>query len=134
MAHLLGLQWLTTFLSLHTKFLPEPQDFLMEQGTNDFQKSTGKELRCSQASAISKLVLSELQVPVYENHRWVESQELVMPVDLYDLFAEHSTQAVIPSLALFVEDDKAKRDVVGRWRPCGSDDYARTFWQVTGII
>ena len=46
-AHLLGLPWLTTVLSLHTKFLPEPQDVLMERCTDDFQKFTGKELRYS---------------------------------------------------------------------------------------
>ena len=36
----------------------------------------------------------------------------------------------MPSLALFVESDKSKRDMLGRWRPSGADDYARTFRHV----
>ena len=131
-AELLDLGWLSVFLKLVDLHMPDEQDWLLDQCTADFTSSLKKELRYSQSSALSKMVISELRVPVFVDGKWEEGTKLAVPPELFDLFTEHSGRCVIPSLCLWVEEDKSKRDMVGRWRPSGADDYARTFRFVIG--
>ena len=133
-AQLLDLDWLDVFLKLLTKHLPNKSEFLMEQCTSDFERTTGKEMRYRHASALSKIVLSELRIPTLVAGSWVESEVPPVPTILLEMFSEHSARSVVPSLAIFVEEDKEKRNMIGRWRPSGSDDYCRTFRHVVGIV
>ena len=121
-AQLLGLDWLKTFMHLLNAHLPAKQEFLMEACTNDFQRSTGRELRYYQAAALSKVIVEELRTPIKVLGIWTESDEPAAHGALIELFSEHSGRSVVPSLSLFVEEDKSKRDMVGRWRPSGADD------------
>ena len=91
-------------------------------------------MRYSQAAALSRHIIGELRTPIRLEGVWKESEVLAVPSELTELFTEHSARSVVPGLALFVEEDKSKRDMVGRWRPSGADDYARTFRVVVGSI
>ena len=42
-------------------------------------------------------------------------------------WTEHSERAVLPTGLSMLDNDKAERDLLGRWKPEGSDVYARTF-------
>lgn len=125
-AELLDVQWLTTFLELVAAHLPADTDYLLDQCTSDFRRSTGIMLTYAQSSAISGLVLQELTVPAMREGGWVSTDVLIFPPELVGLASEHSGRAVVPSAAIIVEDDKSKRDMAGRWRPTASDDYSRT--------
>ena len=39
----------------------------------------------------------------------------------------HSPRSFMPSMLIFLDVEKTKRDMVGRWCPSGSDDYTRTY-------
>ena len=42
-------------------------------------------------------------------------------------WTEHSERSVLPTGFAMLDNDKAERDLLGRWKPEGSDVYARTF-------
>ena len=78
--------------------------------------------------------MRELHVPECGEEGWYPSDVRAVPEELIGLFTEHSGRSVLPSLAILVEDDKTKRDMLGRWQPSGSDDYARTHRAVVAAI
>ena len=133
-AQLLESEWLVTFLDLVATHLPKDRPYLLDRCSGDYMTTLDKELRYTQASALSRNILRGLKIPTKQNGSWVESDVSAVPEELVDMFTEHSPRSVVPSLALFVEEDKSKRDMVGRWRPSGSDDYSRTFRYVVAMI
>ena len=42
-------------------------------------------------------------------------------------WTEHSERSVLPTGLAMLDNDKAERDLLKRWKPEGSDVYARTF-------
>ena len=78
--------------------------------------------------------MRELRVPVYADGGWKAGDKRAIPTSLESLFTEHSGRNMVPSVAVYVEDDKSKRDCLGRWRPTGSDDYTRTYRSVVTQI
>jgi hypothetical protein len=133
-AQILPMQWIVEFLDLLQTYLPLDRDFLLDAPTQDFKGSSGQRLSHAQASAISKLVISELRVPILKSQNWELGDEKLVPPELEDLFSQHSGRAVLPSMAVFIEQDKSKRDCLGRWKPSASDDYMRTYRTVVASI
>ena len=78
--------------------------------------------------------MTELRVPRCKEGSWEETNERLIPELLTDLFGEHSGRAVLPSMSIHIEDDKSKRDCLGRWKPSASDDYTRTYRVVVTAI
>ena len=127
---LLGLHWLVTFLDLIQTHLPRDTDYLLETSTQDLERATGKMLTYAQSSARTRRALEELRVPIHTNQGWVMSANKVLPQELLTMFTEHGPRSVMPSVAIVVEQDKDKRDMLGRWRPTASDEYSRTHREV----
>ena len=125
-ADLLGNGWLSAWLALLQEHLPLDRDYLLDKPSADYLKTTDKELRYTQSAAMTRVIIAELGVPVLTEGTWTESSFKIMPMELLGFFTEHGPRAVVPSAAVGLEDDKSKRDMVGRWCPSGSDDYART--------
>ena len=125
-ADLLDTMWLATWLGLMQEHLPLDRDYLMDQSTSDYGKSTDKELKYVQSAALTRQVMAELRVPILVEGKWAESEFCSMPAELLGFFTEHGPRSVVPSITVVIEPDKTKRDMVGRWCPSGSDDYART--------
>ena len=125
-ADLLGNNWLASWLELLQKHLPLDREYLLDHCTNDFGKTVDRELKYVQSAALTRLVTSELKVPILAEGKWVESEFVILPIELLGFFTEHGPRSVVPSIAVVVEPDKTKRDMVGRWCPSGSDDYTRT--------
>jgi hypothetical protein len=80
------------------------------------------------------MIMSELRVPKLGEGGWTESEIRAVPEEFVDLFGEHSGRAVLPSMCIYVENDKSKRDCLGRWKPSASDDYVRTYRSVVTAI
>ena len=133
-AELLKVGWLVCWLELLQEYLPLNRDYLLDKPACDFRSTTDQMLRYAQSSALTQTVLLELRVPECGDEGWFESVVQVVPDELVGLFTEHSGRAVVPSLAILVEDDKTKRDMLGRWQPSGSDDYSRTHRAVVAAI
>ena len=125
-ADLLETRWLANWLELLQEHLPLDRDYLMDQATSDYHRTIDKELKYVQSASLTRQVVSELKVPILSEGKWVESDFVIMPVELLGFFTEHGPRSVVPSVAVVIEPDKTKRDMVGRWCPSGSDDYART--------
>ena len=121
-AELLSLGWLADFLSLLQDHLPKDRDYLLDMPTKDLQGTTDQRMTHPQATALSKKVLRDLRVPMLKAGKWVASDSRMVPHELEDLFSQHSGRAVLPSMSIHVEDDKSKRDCLGRWKPSASDD------------
>ena len=133
-AQILPMHWIVEFLDLLQTHLPLDRDYLLDAPTRDFKGSSGQRLTHSQATAISKQVISELRVPVLKLQNWELGLEKLVPSELEDLFSQHSGRAVLPSMAVYIEGDKSKRDCLGRWKPSASDDYMRTYRTVVASI
>ena len=133
-AFLLEPGWLPTFMELITFHLNADKDYLMEAPSKDFASGTGRRLRHSQSAALTRSLMTELTIPVHKDGKWKESQELAVPKELVDLFSEHSPRCVLPSIAILIETDEAKRNCLGRWKPSGAEDYVRTYRTVVSSI
>ena len=133
-AYLLEPGWLPGFMELVTFHLNSNKDYLMEIPSQDFGSGTGRRMRHSQSAALTRTVMSELTVPVYRDGGWKESEQLAVPRELVDLFSEHSPRCVLPSIAILIETDEAKRNCLGRWKPSGAEDYVRTYRTVVTSI
>jgi hypothetical protein len=133
-AQLIPSNWLSLFLELLQEHLPKDRDYLLDLPTKDFKGTTELRLNHSQATAISKQIISELRVPVLTEQGWEAGESRAVPVELVDLFSQHSGRAVLPSMSIHIESDKSKRDCLGRWKPSASDDYMRTYRNVVAAI
>ena len=133
-AELLQLKWLITYLDLVQEHLPSDRSYLLSQCTSDYKRGTDKMLTYPQASALTSTIMRELTVPILTEKGWGSSEERVMPEVLNDLFGEHSPRNHLPSIMAVIESNKDKRDMLGRWRPTGSDDYMRTYRTVVGEL
>jgi hypothetical protein len=133
-AQILPLSWLTTFLELLQTHMARDRDFLLDYPSPDFRGTRDRRLNHSQASALTRMVMGELRVPKLEEGGWVESEAKAVPEELADLFGEHSGRAVLPSMSIYIEGDKSKRDCLGRWKPSASDDYVRTYQSVVAAL
>ena len=52
---------------------------------------------------------------------------VLIPRVLVSFWTEHSERATLPTGLAFLETEKVKRDLLGRWRPDGSDSYQRSY-------
>lgn len=126
-AQLINSGWAKIGLDLVKFHLGDDKPYLLESCSSDFERSTGRKMKYSQSAALSRQVLKELRIPAVRDGKWVYTGDPAVPSELLDMFTEHSGRCGIPTLSVFVESDKAVRDMVGRWRPSGSDDYCRSF-------
>ena len=133
-AQILPLNWLATFVELLQTHMPRDRDFLLDYPSPDFRGTRDRRLNHSQAAAITRTLMGELKVPKLGDEGWVESDVRAVPEELTDLFGEHSGRAVLPSMSIYIEGDKSKRDCLGRWKPSASDDYVRTYRSVVAAL
>ena len=52
---------------------------------------------------------------------------VLIPRVLVSFWTEHSERATLPTGLAFLETEKVERDLLGRWRPDGSDSYQRSY-------
>ena len=133
-AYLIKPGWIEEWLSLLQEYMPKDRDYLLDVPSKDFKEAKDARLKHSQSSAITKMIMTELRVPRCKEGRWEGTDESLVPELLTDLFGEHSGRAVLPSMSIHIEDDKSKRDCLGRWKPSASDDYTRTYRVVVTSI
>ena len=71
--------------------------------------------------------MKDLKVPVYQNGRWMASEESLLPARMVPGWTGHSKRSTLPSMLASLNVPKSDRDPLGRWSPSGSDEYVRTY-------
>ena len=127
--------WWEAGLALMSELTEKANDFLLPAftaGGMPIQRPMGY----IEASGLSRMVLSKLQVPVYlaEKEEWANSDQNLIPEPIVTMWTEHSGRPVLPSSAQLLGFKKTECDFLGRWSPGGSADYSRAFRQATQSI
>ena len=130
-ASITGLPWFRCGLSIASEFdltsLPYMLPACNAGGRNFSHRMAGY----SAASAASRLVFSQLKVPVAsvidDAVSWTEGDSSLVPHEIISFWSEHSPRACMPSWTALMGVEKSVRDLLGRWSPTGSEDYTRTY-------
>ena len=122
-------QWLSVGFDLMKELLPGDKiDFMIPRGTMKGLSSTHIPASYSDASAAEHRLFMELKVPGYDTIMgWSESATALFPIPIIGFWTLHSPRNFVSSLLIFLDVEKSKRDMVGRWSPSGSEDYTRTY-------
>jgi hypothetical protein len=133
---LIGLSWLPEWLSLLDKLPNASKATFIVPRNARYSKNIEAAPTYAEVSAASGRLFRALKVPVFcgSKNTWEEGGELLCPAGLKGFFTEHSGRSFLPSICAVLESDKDRRDMLGRWSPSGSDDYARTARQVVGTL
>ena len=127
-ATLLETDWLLRFLEDLEESNPGHSDFLLFSSTYDGSSARPKMKTYEESSADTRQIASFLKIPTLRNGKWAMSEEPVIPQCCIGAIKEHGGRAVLPSMAIFTEPEKSKRDMLGKWLVTGgSADYTRSF-------
>jgi hypothetical protein len=113
-------EWLLVGFRLLQEIAPFQRDYLLPKGSWPQGMGTiPKMASYSDAAAATSRLLADLP-----------GSELGVPMlaeETVDFWSEHSERSVLPSALAILGEEKSRRDMLGRWRPEGSDVYMRTF-------
>ena len=127
-ATILGTDWLLRFLEDLEESSPGKSDFLLFSSSYEGYLAKQKMKSYEESAADTRQVVSCLRVPTLKAGKWVMSEDPVIPQCCIGAVKEHGGRAVLPSAAVFVEPDKTKRDMLGKWMVTGgSMDYTRSY-------
>jgi hypothetical protein len=129
---LLGIDWWRHWRELDEGLWDQSQRSYVVPARPQTPGSIPKMANYAEISGATKRLMSLVKLPGYckDTESWFETPEFLHEDVLMDFYTEHSGRSVMPSLAAFIEAEKSKRDMLGRWRPSGSDDYVRTYSQI----
>ena len=127
-ATVLNTDWTLRLLEDLEEACPERSDFLLFSSSYDGQHSKGKMKTYEESAADTRQIVSCLRIPVLKNGKWVPSNDPVIPAVCIGAIQEHGGRSVLPSVAVFTEPEKTKRDMLGKWLVTGgSVDYTRSY-------
>ena len=127
-ATVLNTDWILRLLEDLEEACPEKSDFLLFSSTYDGRYSKGKMKTYEESAADTRQIVSCLKIPELKNGKWVASNDSVIPAACIGAIQEHGGRSVLPSVAVFTEPEKTKRDMLGKWLVTGgSVDYTRSY-------
>ena len=110
--------WLETGYNLVREMPPRGRDNLVLAGLRSGAMREGVELGYAEMVAVSTEVMSRL--------RGIDGERLI-PDGWERFWTEHSERATMSSGLAALGVPKDERDMLGRWKPEGSDQYVRTY-------
>ena len=111
--------WLHKGFKLLQQLAPFERDYLLPRGSRDLTGVAKQMARYEDASGAGAAVLRDLD-------KADMSGKLLLP-EFATFWTEHSERNLLSSVLVFMDVEKSKRDLVGRWKPEGSDVYMRTY-------
>lgn len=124
-----GTSWLQTGFELFVSKFERGRDYLVPRV--DLQKDTFgcKPIRDGDAAALGRVVLDGLRTPYWNEAAmtWGRGEDKLLDGPLAAAWSGHSERATLPSILAASGIGKEARDLVGRWRAEGSDEYIRTY-------
>jgi hypothetical protein len=112
-------KWLSEGFKLMRSVADFERDYLLPCGSRDCGSVVKKMARYEDASGAGVAVLRDLRYP-NSDHKLLESETV-------EFWTEHSERNLLPSILVFLKADRAHCNMVGRWRPEGSELYMRTY-------
>ena len=110
--------WLKTGFDLIKQVAPFDRDYLLPCGTKDLAGVIHQLARYEDAAGAGSALLGDLRTPTGDK---------LLDESLRGFWTEHSERNLLSSVLVFTGADKTQRDMVGRWKPEGSDVYMRTY-------
>ena len=127
---LCGTPWLSTGFGLMKELFADKKevDYLIPRGSTGSGGSPLAPASYAEASAAERKLFAELKLPAWSlEGGWREDGVALLAPHFVGFWTLHSPRTFMPSMLIFLDTEKSKRDMVGRWSPSGSDDYSRTF-------
>ena len=118
-SHLVRPKWLSEGFQLLRTIAPFERDYLLPCGSRDSESVVQKMARYEDASGAGIAVLKDLRCPNSEH-------KLLDPLTV-EFWTEHSERNLLPSILVFMNADKSHCNMIGRWKPEGSEIYMRTY-------
>ena len=115
--------WLKTGFDLFKKHAPFERDYLLPKLNDEWSAFRKVMASYNDISAYSSRVRRRLKRPG-------EDDCIIHPV-LAAFWTEHSERATVPTGLALLRAQKEERDMLGRWKPDGSDTYIRMY---NGVI
>ena len=111
-AYLFTPEWLKTGFDLWKEIADFKRDYFLPRSSADGRTAIAQLATYADAAEASAELLRDLDG---------------IPGWMSELYTEHSERNLLPSVLTILGEEKANRDMLGRWRPEGSDIYARTY-------
>ena len=115
--------WLKTGFDLFKKHAPFERDYLLPKLNDEWSAFRKVMASYNDISAYSSRVRRRLKRPGKDDC-------IIHPI-LASFWTEHSERATIPTGLALLRAQKEERDMLGRWKPDGSDTYIRMY---NGVI
>ena len=110
------------------------RDFFVPRPRPDLSGFSSKAATAADAAYLGALVFASLKVPEKDAQTaqddqpgWRPTKEYLLPGLLPEGWTNHSERASLPSALAATGIAKERRNMLGRWRPDGSDEYVRTY-------
>ena len=126
MAYIRFQSWLSTGFELWQTLAPFERDYFLPRSTADGNHTLQQMAEYSDASAAGIQVLSKLMLP--------GTSRLLLDPNWCCFFTEHSERPTLATALAVLQHSKEERDLVGRWKPEGSDVYVRTYHAIIGRL
>ena len=118
-AYVRSADWIKVGFDLLRRAAPFDRDYLLPKMTGDMnffvQKMASYNDMCAYSATLRRLV------------RLPRSGDKLIPAELVGFWTEHSERATVPTGLAILGTRKEERDMLGRWRPEGSDAYIRSY-------
>ena len=118
--------WLSVGFELWLTLAPFERDFFLPKMAAGGSQTIREMATYTDAAAAGISVLSKLLLP--------GTDSLLLDVNWCNFFTEHSERPTLTTALAVLQHSKDERDLVGRWKPEGSDVYVRTYHAIVGRL
>lgn len=132
-ASISGNEWLKEGFNLFVSDGDRKRDFMILRPREDLDGFGNRMATDSDVGMLCGALMTDLRKPVKVKAAaegmtvWMDTADHLMQPIVARGWTNHSERATLSSMLAAVGVDKARRDVLGRWSPSGSDDYVRTY-------
>ena len=118
--------WLRVGFELWQTLAPFERDYFLPKSAGDGQQAIPQMAEYSDAASSGLEALAILKTP--------NSHELLLDSNWCPFFTEHSERPTLVTALVVLQSSKEERDIIGRWKPEGSDVYIRTYHAVVSRL
>jgi hypothetical protein len=118
--------WLRVGFDLWLTLAPFERDYFLPRSDGSGNRSIRQMATYSDAASAGLQVLSKLRLP--------GTDQLLLDENWCSFWTEHSERPTLTTALAVLQHSKDERDLVGRWKPEGSDVYLRTYHAIVGRL
>ena len=125
-----GVEWLQVGFELWQKLAPWERDYFFPRPAGGLTYFHQKAATSSDAAWVSAALMADLEVPLRSNGKgpdWDLGGEKLCPNGMGHVWTGHAERCTLPSMLAVMGVAKDTRNILGRWRAEGSDEYVRSY-------